>query len=62
MVIAVQRVAREQRIPGEPFYVLRAHSTDWTRERWDTAVDEIDAARLRQFQANHRVDARKDSW
>ncbi|MBU0716950.1 MAG: hypothetical protein KJ749_01770 [Planctomycetes bacterium] len=60
LVQAVRHIVAKKRISGDPFHVLRADATyrDWTRERWDTAVGELENARLRQFQAN--ASARED--
>lgn len=52
LVAAVQRVASQHRIP-EPFYVLRRERPEWTRERWDKALAEIENARFRRLAAMH---------
>lgn len=49
LVTAVIRVANQHRI-AEPFFLLKREKPDWTRERWDASVLEIETSRLRRFQ------------
>lgn len=49
LVAAVQRVAVQHRIGGEPFHLLKVERPEWTRQRWDTAVHELEDARLRRL-------------
>lgn len=51
LVAAVQRVAMQHRLP-EPFYVLRRERPEWTRDRWDKALAEIENARFRRLAAS----------
>lgn len=50
LVAAVQRVASQHRL-SEPFYLLRRERPEWTRERWDKALAEIENARFRRLAA-----------
>lgn len=53
LVAAVQRVAVQHRIASEPFYLLKRERPEWTRERWDAAVGELEKARFQRFTASH---------
>jgi hypothetical protein len=44
LVQAVRAVAAQQRLRGDPFPLLLHQKPDWTRERWDNAVAELDAS------------------
>lgn len=61
LVAAVQRVASQHRLP-EPFHLLRRERPEWTRERWDKALAEIENARFRRLAAMHseRDDSERD--
>lgn len=50
IVLAVKRVASQHRLTCDPFHLLRreAQYADWTRERWDQAVAEIEMGRLQR--------------
>ncbi len=50
MVLAVKRVATQHRLTRDPFHLLRHEKPDWTRERWERAVSEVENSRLRQVQ------------
>lgn len=56
LVVAVRRVAEQHRLAGDPFYLLKRERPEWTRERWDKAVGELDNARLCRLQAWKRVE------
>jgi len=60
LVQAVRHVVLKNRISGDPFHVLRADAEyrDWTRERWDTAVEEVERSRFAQCRVN--ASARED--
>lgn len=64
LVQAVRHVVAKKRISGDPFHVLRADATyrDWTRERWDKAVGEVESARFAQLQANASADEDRIEW
>jgi hypothetical protein len=42
LVQAVREVAARARLWGDPFPLLRREKPEWTRERWDRAVAELD--------------------
>ena len=52
LVVAVQRVASQHRI-SEPFHLLRREWPEWTRDRWDKAIAEIENARFRRLATMH---------
>jgi hypothetical protein len=52
LVVAVQRVARERRFGSDAFYLVRQVKPEWTRERWDAAVAELERARFAQLRVN----------
>lgn len=58
LAAAVQRVVNERRITGDAFTLLRRERPDWTRERWDAAVNEFETARLKGFRVP--VEANED--
>lgn len=49
---AVVRVVNERRITCEPFFLVKRERPDWTRERWECAISEFEAARFRRFQVS----------
>lgn len=51
-VNAFQRVMREHHLNADPVHLLRRERPDWTRERWDAAVEELDRARFAQLKVN----------
>lgn len=53
VVAAVRRVVQQNRVTGDPFYLLRQHRPDWTRERWAAAEDELERSRMAILQAKH---------
>jgi len=36
---------------GDAFHILRGSYRDWTRERWEKAMGELENARLQRLQA-----------
>lgn len=49
LVAAMERVMRERRVTLDPFVLLKRERPEWTRERWDAAVGEVEAARFSRF-------------
>lgn len=58
---AVRRVVSERRLGGDPFYVARQAKAEWTRERWNAAVDELDRGRFAQIRVNAGVLSERES-
>ena len=52
---AAQRALRQRGLTAHPFVYVRQYRPDWTRERWDAAVAEFEAARLNQARLNAHV-------
>jgi hypothetical protein len=42
VVRAVRAAVARAGYRGDPFPLLRRERTEWTRERWDRAVEELD--------------------
>ena len=45
LVQAVREVAARAGLRGDPFPLLKREKPEWTRERWDRAVAELEAGR-----------------
>lgn len=45
LVQAVRSAASRAGFRGDPFYLLKREKPEWTRDRWDRAVSELDAGR-----------------
>lgn len=45
IVQAVRAAAQRAGFRGDPFYLIRRERPDWTRERWDAAVSELEGRR-----------------
>lgn len=52
LVKAVSDAARRAGFAGDPYFLLRREQSDWTRERWDAALREIELARIEQQRSN----------
>lgn len=48
-VVALQQVVANRRIRVEPLALLRREKPEWTRERWDKAVEELENARIERL-------------
>lgn len=48
LAAAATQIAAKHRV-ADPFYLLKREKPDWTRERWGSAVSELEAARLRRL-------------
>ena len=48
LVRAVRAAATQARYRGDAFYLLKRERPEWTRERWDRAVSELESAQRRQ--------------
>lgn len=51
-VRAAQQLFRQRGIRQDPFAAIHRERPDWTRERWDAAVRELEAQRLQQARRN----------
>lgn len=58
---AVIKLARENRVDDE-FHWLKRSYPEWTRERWEKAVGELENARLSHVAAARRMDAEVVAW
>lgn len=46
LVAAVLRLCRERRVDVDPLVLVKREKPEWTRERWERAIDEIERARF----------------
>lgn len=49
LVAAVQQVVVQRRIAGEPFHLLKRERPEWTRERWESGLLELENARMQRL-------------
>lgn len=54
-VQTVTRVLPQRGLRGDPFAYVRRARPEWTRERWDAALQEFEQARVEQSRINARV-------
>lgn len=55
LMLAVKRVATQHRMTCDPFHLLHRERPDWTRERWEAAVTEVESVRFERVTGSERV-------
>lgn len=52
-VAAVERVCRDRRIECDHFQIVKREKVEWTRERWNAAVAELEASRFAKWKQKY---------